>query len=338
MTKEYKNISIRELNSFGIDVKVSHLVEFESADDLYALFTSGAILQKWNVIAGGNNVLFTEDYNGTLLRPIATEVQIIDEDDASVTLRVDAGLEWDDLVEWAVQRDLWGIENLSLIPGKVGAAPVQNIGAYGAEAKDTIVRVESFRIDLMQMQTIENKDCKFAYRDSIFKQDLKGKAIITAIEMQLSKTPAPHIDYGDVKAECEALGGATLNNIRTAICKIRNSKLPDTKEIGNAGSFFKNPVVDRCIVDRLKVEYPDMPTYPANGDTERVKLAAGWLIDKVGMKGAKCGRVGVHPKQALVLINMGGATGKEVIEFAYSIQDKVKQKFGIEIDTEVNIW
>ena len=253
-------------------------------------------------------------------------------------MRADAGVEWDDLVEWAVERGLWGIENLSLIPGKAGAAPVQNIGAYGCEAKDVIERVHMFCTDNRSAMVIDAGHCCFGYRESIFKHELRGRVIITAVDIRLSHTPRPRLGYGDVEREVEARGGVTLRNIREAICAIRRAKLPDPKVTGNAGSFFKNPVVDECVARQLQAQWPDMPVYPAAGCAGRVKLAAGWLIDKAGLKGYKCGRVGVHERQALVLVNLGGATGGEVIDFAHTVQMRVHEKFGIEIDTEVNIF
>ena len=270
-----------------------------------------------------------------LLTPVARGITLLSDDGDEVRVRADAGVEWDDLVEWAVGRGLWGIENLSLIPGKAGAAPVQNIGAYGCEAKDAIRRVEMYCVETGAMLTLDAAHCGFGYRESVFKHDLKGRAIITAVEIALMHTPRPRLGYGDVEREVEARGGATLRNIREAICAIRRAKLPDPAVLGNAGSFFKNPVVGAAAAERLLAEYPDMPHYPA--PEGRVKLAAGWLIDRAGMKGSRKGAVGVHERQALVLVNHGGATGGEVIAFAHEVQERVREKFGIEIDTEVNI-
>ena len=334
MIREFHQISLRGRNSFGVDQRASRLVEFETAEDLRTFFAAG-IPGRWTVLAGGNNILFTEDYDGVLLTPAARQIALVSDDGDEVRLRVDAGVEWDDLVEWAVQRGLWGIENLSLIPGKAGAAPVQNIGAYGCEAKDAIRRVEMYCVETGTVLTLDAAHCGFGYRESVFKHDLKGRVIITAVEIALSHTPRPRLGYGDVEREVEARGGATLRNIREAICSIRRAKLPDPAVLGNAGSFFKNPVVGAAAAERLLAEYPDMPHYPAPEGRE--KLAAGWLIDRAGMKGHRAGNVGVHERQALVLVNHGGATGGEVIAFARTVQAKVREKFGIEIDTEVNI-
>ena len=334
MIREFHQISLRTRNSFGVDQQAARLVEFETPEDLRTLFAAG-IPEKWTVLAGGNNILFTRDYDGVLLTPVARGITLLSDDGDEVRVRADAGVEWDDLVEWAVGRGLWGIENLSLIPGKAGAAPVQNIGAYGCEAKDAIRRVEMYCVETGAMLTLDAAHCGFGYRESVFKHDLKGRAIITAVEIALTHTPRPRLGYGDVEREVEARGGATLRNIREAICAIRRAKLPDPAVLGNAGSFFKNPVVGAAAAERLLAEYPDMPHYPA--PEGRVKLAAGWLIDRAGMKGSRKGAVGVHERQALVLVNHGGATGGEVIAFAHEVQERVREKFGIEIDTEVNI-
>ena len=334
MIREFHQISLRTRNSFGVDQQAARLVEFETPEDLRTLFAAG-IPEKWTVLAGGNNILFTRDYDGVLLTPVARGITLLSDDGDEVRVRADAGVEWDDLVEWAVGRGLWGIENLSLIPGKAGAAPVQNIGAYGCEAKDAIRRVEMYCVETGAMLTLDAAHCGFGYRESVFKHDLKGRAIITAVEIALTHTPRPRLGYGDVEREVEARGGATLRNIREAICAIRRAKLPDPAVLGNAGSFFKNPVVGATAAERLFAEYPDMPHYPA--PEGRVKLAAGWLIDRAGMKGSRKGAVGVHERQALVLVNHGGATGGEVIAFAHEVQERVREKFGIEIDTEVNI-
>ena len=334
MIREFHQISLRTRNSFGVDQQAARLVEFETPEDLRTLFAAG-IPEKWTVLAGGNNLLFTRDYDGVLLTPVARGITLLSDDGDEVRVRADAGVEWDDLVEWAVGRGLWGIENLSLIPGKAGAAPVQNIGAYGCEAKDAIRRVEMYCVETGAMLTLDAAHCGFGYRESVFKHDLKGRVIITAVEIALTHTPRPRLGYGDVEREVEARGGATLRNIREAICAIRRAKLPDPAVLGNAGSFFKNPVVGAAAAERLLAEYPDMPHYPA--PEGRVKLAAGWLIDRAGMKGSRKGAVGVHERQALVLVNHGGATGGEVIAFAHEVQEQVREKFGIEIDTEVNI-
>lgn len=335
MSKEFHRIDLCERNSFHVRQHADRLVEFETAEELRAVFAAG-VPERWTVLAGGNNILFTRDYEGLLLTPVSQRIAIVEERGGQVCVRVDAGAEWDNVVAWAAERGLWGIENLSLIPGKAGAAPVQNIGAYGREAKDVIRRVEMYCVESDSMLTLDAAHCEFGYRESVFKHGLKGRAVITAIEILLSRTPQPHLGYGDVEREVEARGGATLRNIREAICAIRRAKLPDTAVLGNAGSFFKNPAVDPDVAERLRTEWPDMPLYPAQ-EAGKTKLAAGWLIDKAGMKGYREGRVGVHERQALVLVNLGGATGGEILALARKVQAVVREKFGVEIDTEVNI-
>ncbi|MDE6046902.1 MAG: UDP-N-acetylmuramate dehydrogenase [Alistipes sp.] len=335
MAKEFQDIDLSGRNSFHVVQRAARLVEFETVEELRAVFAAG-IPPRWMVLAGGNNILFTEDYDGLLLTPTSQGIRIVADDGEQVRVRVDAGVEWDDLVGWAVERDLWGIENLSLIPGKAGAAPVQNIGAYGREAKDVIERVEMYCPESDSMLTLDAAHCEFGYRESVFKHGLKGRVVITAIEIALSRTPQPHLGYGDVEREVEARGGATLRNIREAIIAIRRTKLPDTAELGNAGSFFKNPVVDAATAEALKARWPEMPLYPA-AEAGKAKLAAGWLIDKAGMKGYRKGCVGVHERQALVLVNLGGATGGDVLRLAREVQQAVRDRFGVEIDTEVNI-
>lgn len=335
MIREFHQISLRGRNSFGVDQRAARLVEFETAEDLRTFFAAG-IPGRWTVLAGGNNILFTEDYDGVLLTPVARQIALLSDDGDEVSLRVEAGVEWDDLVEWAVERGLWGIENLSLIPGTVGAAPVQNIGAYGCEVKETIRSVEMCSTDTCNMVILNGEHCGFGYRESVFKHALRGRAVITAVTFSLSRTPRPRVDYGDLARETERLGGPTLRNIREAVCAIRRSKLPDPAAMGNAGSFFRNPTVDRSVAEELRARYPDMPVYPAE-EEGKIKLAAGWMIDRAGMKGHIDGRVGVHDRQALVLVNRGGATGGEVLDLAREVQRAVRERFGVEIDMEVNI-
>lgn len=335
MIREFHHISLRGRNSFGVEQQAARLIEFQTPDDLREIFSRGAP-ERWCVLSGGNNIVFTKDFDGLLITPANCGIELLREEGDRVWVRVEAGAEWDDVVEWAVERGLWGIENLSLIPGKAGAAPVQNIGAYGCEAKDTIQSVEMFCVETGTVLTLDAAHCGFGYRESIFKHSLKGRVIITSVILRLSRTPQPRLGYGDVEREVEARGGVTLRNIREAICAIRRAKLPDPAVLGNAGSFFKNPVVDEAEAMRLRIEYPEMPLYPA-AEPGKAKLAAGWLIDKAGLKGYAEGNVGVHERQALVLVNRGGATGGEVIAFARMVQRRVGEKFGIEIDMEVNI-
>lgn len=335
MIKEYINHPLRDLNSFHVEERAERVITFDQKEDLEQIFAEGHTLDNWYVLGGGNNILFTRRFGGTLIKPVGKNITIKANLDDSVIVEAEAGVEWDDMVEWSVERELWGMENLSLIPGTVGAAPVQNIGAYGAEAKDVIERVHYYDAKERRHHTMGNAECRFAYRESIFKHELRGKAIITSVEFRLSKSQQPSLGYGDLAKEVEARGRVTLKNIREAACSIRRSKLPDTAVLGNAGSFFKNPIVNKDVSERLKQEYENMPVYPVS--EQNCKLAAGWLIDQAGLKGYRQGNVGVHERQALVLVNFGGATGKEVISLSELVRERVKEKFGITIDPEVNI-
>lgn len=336
MIREFAEHPLRGLNSFHADEKARRLVVFDAAEDLDHIFSPESGLGKFYVVGGGNNILFTGYFDGALLKPDIRGIRVLAEDDEAVTVEAGAAVEWDDLVAWSVERGLWGAENLSLIPGTVGAAPVQNIGAYGAEAKDVIARVRMFDTVRREHGVLTAEECCFAYRDSIFKHELRGRAVITSVEFRFRKRPAPDLGYGDLQRETEARGGASLRNIREAVCAIRRGKLPDTAVLGNAGSFFKNPVVSRAEAEQLAARYEGMPVYPAP-DPERRKLAAGWLIDRAGMKGYRKGRAGVHDRQALVLVNFGGATGEEIMELAREVQLRVRDAFGVAIEPEVNI-
>ena len=335
MIREFSNVDLQPRNSFHVRQQAARLVEFETAGDLAAIF-AGGVPERWMVLGGGNNILFTQDYDGLLLHPVSRGIELLDDRGEQVCVRAEAGVDWDELVAWSVAHGLWGLENLSAIPGTAGAAPVQNIGAYGCEAADAIERVEMYCVESGALLTLDREHCGFGYRDSVFKRMLRGQVVILAIQLRLSRTPNPRLGYGDVEREVAARGGATLENIRAAICAIRSAKLPDPVVTGNAGSFFKNPVVDESVAALLRAEWPGMPCYPAAG-AGKVKLAAGWLIERAGMKGHVQGCAGVHDRQALVLVNRGGATGAEVLALARTVQARVRERFGIEIDTEVNI-
>ena len=335
MIRETADAPLRQRNSFHVEERAERLIEFDRKEDLDLIFGKGRP-ERWYVLGGGNNILFTRRFEGTLIKPAATGITVIGEDTDTVTLRAEAATDWDRMVAWCVERGLWGAENLSLIPGTVGASPVQNIGAYGAEAAGIIYRVHLYDTLRREHATLEKADCRFAYRDSIFKHEMRGRTVITAVELRLGKHPSPNLAYGDLKAQVEARGGASIANIRNAVCAIRRSKLPDPDTLGNAGSFFKNPVVDNATAERLREEDPACPVYPVSAHG-MCKLAAGWLIDRAGLKGFRMGRVGVHERQALVLVNFGGATGDEVIALARYVQDKVFDSFGVRIEPEVNI-
>lgn len=335
MIRETADAPLRQRNSFHVEEQAERLIEFDREEDLDLIFGKGRP-ERWYVLGGGNNILFTRRFEGTLIKPAATGITVIGEDADTVTLRAEAATDWDRMVAWCVERGLWGAENLSLIPGTVGASPVQNIGAYGAEAAVIIYRVHLYDTLRREHATLEKADCRFAYRDSIFKHEMRGRTVITAVELRLGKHPAPNLAYGDLKAQVEARGGASIANIRDAVCAIRRSKLPDPDTLGNAGSFFKNPVVDNATAERLREEDPACPVYPVSAHG-MCKLAAGWLIDRAGLKGFRMGRVGVHERQALVLVNFGGATGNDVMALARYVQQRVFDSFGVRIEPEVNI-
>lgn len=335
MIRETADAPLRQRNSFHVEERAERLIEFDREEDLDLIFGKGRP-ERWYVLGGGNNILFTRRFEGTLIKPAATGITVIGEDADTVTLRAEAATDWDRIVAWCVERGLWGAENLSLIPGTVGASPVQNIGAYGAEAAGIIYRVHLYDTLRREHVTLEKADCRFAYRDSIFKHEMRGRTVITAVELRLGKHPSPNLAYGDLKAQVEARGGASIANIRNAVCAIRRSKLPDPDTLGNAGSFFKNPVVDNATAERLREEDPACPVYPVSAHG-MCKLAAGWLIDRAGLKGFRMGRVGVHERQALVLVNFGGATGNDVMALARYVQQRVFDSFGVRIEPEVNI-
>ncbi len=336
MIKRYFDHPLRDLNSFHVEERADCIIEFDRKEELDEIFAEGQEPKNWYVLGGGNNILFTKCYEGTLIHPAGRAITVLNEDAEQLTVEVEAAVEWDDFVAWCVERELWGAENLSLIPGNVGASPVQNIGAYGSEAKDVISKVHFYDVAERKHCTLSNEECHFAYRDSIFKRELRGRAIITSVEFSLRKVANPNLGYGDLARETEARGGATLKNIREAVCAIRRNKLPDTAVLGNAGSFFKNPIVEKDIAEALMAKYENMPHYPA-ADPDKRKLAAGWLIDQAGLKGYRSGNVGVHDRQALVLVNHGGATGGEVMALAHHVQQCVAEKFGVEIEAEVNV-
>ena len=332
-----KSVSLKSYNTFAVDVSAQYFAEVCTPEDIRSVLADPRYGQLPRfVLGGGSNTLFTKDFEGLVLHMNDGTIEVTDENDRFYFVKVSAGIVWDDFVRHAIESGWYGIENLAAIPGTVGGAAVQNIGAYGCEAKDAIERVHMFCVENCKCMTLDAAHCCFGYRESIFKHDLRGRVVITAVDIRLSRTPQPRLGYGDVEREVESRGGTTLRNIREAICAIRRAKLPDPKVTGNAGSFFKNPVVDESVAQQLRARWPDMPLYPA-ALSGKAKLAAGWLIDKAGLKGCRSGRVGIHERQALVLVNLGGATGGEILDFARMVQARVHEKFGIEIDTEVNI-
>lgn len=337
MIELQENVSLKNYNTFGFDVKTRWYYRYTEINELIEL-----IKNEKNktvpllVLGGGSNILLTSDFQGVVLHSAILGIDIVDESGDDVIVAVGAGVEWDSLVSWSVENGLGGLENLSLIPGSVGASPVQNIGAYGVELKDVFFKAEGVYIESGELFNISAQGCEFGYRYSVFKGPLKNKAIITRVLFKLSRKPVFKLDYGTVRDEVNRMGGASLKNIRNAIVKIRNSKLPDTTIFGNAGSFFKNPLIPGSQLNLLKIKFPDIPFYEAE-PAEMVKVPAGWLIEKAGWKGKSIGKAGVHHQQALVLVNLGGANGRDILNLAQKIESDVQQLFNIDLEKEVNV-
>lgn len=332
--KREPNYSLLQHNTFGIDARCRHYVEVSTlreAQMIFRRFVSPDDVP-FIIIGGGSNLLLTGDYPGTVVR---SAIRGIEQD--GDLLICGAGEVWDDVVAESLNRGLYGAENLSLIPGEVGASAVQNIGAYGAEAKDLIEWVEAVEIGTGAICLFSNEECRYAYRQSRFKQDWRNRFLITRVAYRFSRTFTPKLDYGNIRAVLSERGitEPTPEQLRQAIIDIRNAKLPDPKVQGNAGSFFMNPIVPREKYEALAAQHEGMPHYTIDADHE--KIPAGWMIDQCGWKGKTMGRAGVHDKQALVLVNRGGATGAEVVTLMKAIQEDVKSKFDIEIHPEVNI-
>lgn len=333
--KILRDYSLLPHNTFGMDVKASVFIEYASVKELKEVLSLYVKDNQWLHIGKGSNLLFIGDYSGIILHSAIKGYEVIHEDTKEVVVRVGAGEVWDDFVAMTVENEWYGAENLSLIPGEVGASAVQNIGAYGVEAKDLIVGVEAIEVSTGKESIFKNEECGYAYRESVFKSSLKYQYLVTHVSYRLKKTPCYHLDYGNIRLELEKQKvRLTLANVRQAIISIREAKLPDPKLQGNAGSFFMNPVISRKHFEALLVDYPLMPHYEV--DAESIKIPAAWMIDQCGWKGKRLGRAGVHDKQALVLVNLGGAVGTEVIALSEAIQKSVYEKFGINILPEVN--
>ena len=332
------NVNLKPYNSFGFDVVAKEFVEINDANNLQTLIRRGEFKnKKVLVLSGGNNILFTQAvFDGIVVYMNNKGIKrVVDEDDKAI-VRVQAGEDWPEFVKQMVAQGLHGVENLANIPGKVGAAPVQNIGAYGMELKDSFLQCEAIHLESGKKRTFVNKECMFGYRSSIFKGMLKGQYVITSVDFLLKKDTPLNLEYGNIKAYLEENGiqDPTLQQLHDAICAIRDAKLPDVKQIGNAGSFFKNPVIDRAQFEALQRDYPDIPHYDEpNG---KVKVPAGWLIEQAGWKGWHDEHVGVYEKQALVLVHYGGGKGEDIVYLAKRIQDSVEEKFGIKISPEVH--
>lgn len=337
MLKFQENYCLKKYNTFGIDVKAKYFSKFESTEELKEIIDSEIYnCNKTFVLGEGSNILLTKDFNGLILHNKITGIDILNDNHKYTIVTVGGGVNWHKFVTWSVNKGLSGIENLALIPGTVGASPVQNIGAYGMEVKDSITKVHTFEIKKKRTKVFTNKECRFEYRTSVFKENLKEKMIITQVEFKLSKTPLNKTNYGAVEEELHALRlKPSPANIAEAVINIRNRKLPNPKELGNSGSFFKNPIISINKFESLKKEFPEIVSYKISD--KEIKIAAGWLIEKAGAKGLRNGDAGVHDKQALVLVNYGDASGKDIINLSRKIQKIILEKYGIQIDPEVNI-
>lgn len=332
-----KNIALKEYNTFGINAIAKQFVEVTELEELKTVLQQNDSKNIF-VLGGGSNMLLTKDLQALVVHINLKGIEILKQTDADVLIKVMAGENWHELVLWTLSKDFGGLENLSLIPGSVGSAPIQNIGAYGVELKDHFESCDVMHIDTQRIQTFTKEDCKFGYRESFFKNEGKGEYVITSVNLRLStKNHTLHTSYGTIETELQRKGieHPTIADISKAVIAIRQSKLPDPKQLGNSGSFFKNPIVDAATYKALIEKDPAVPSYKISEDV--IKIPAGWLIEACGLKGMRVGDAGVHKKQALVLVNYGSATGKEILDLSHNVQESVFQKFGIHIEAEVNI-
>ena len=330
-----QNISLKPYNTFGIDVKAKEFVSVTSFTDLKEIITK---TDDFFILSGGSNLLLTKDIEKLVIHLNLKGKEILHSVKNDTFVKIAAGENWHEFVLWCIENDFGGVENLSLIPGNVGTTPIQNIGAYGIELKDIMYELEALEIESREVVKFKNEDCQFGYRDSIFKRHAKGKYIITSVTFRLSKEKHKlNTSYGAIQSELEdnTIKNPTIKDVSNAVIAIRQSKLPDPKEIGNSGSFFKNPVISKHQFRQLQHKYPEVPFYEVS-KTE-IKVPAGWLVEQCGFKGQRFGNAGVHKKQALVLVNYGKATGKEIFELSKKIQQTVKEKFEIDLVAEVNI-
>lgn len=333
------NVNLQPYNSFGFNATAKYFVEIKDVNDLQRLFRMPEFKKEEHLIlSGGNNILLTKEfYNGIVIYINNKGIKTVSSEGNDVVVRAQAGENWADFVKLMVSKGYYGVENLAHIPGKVGAAPVQNIGAYGMELKDSFLQCEAINLETGKKKIFDKYGCSFGYRKSIFTGMLRGQYVITSVEFLLHKEADLKLDYGNIREYLAAqqIENPTLQQLHDAICAIRDAKLPDTKQLGNAGSFFKNPIIKADQFERLKQQYPDIPHY--DEPDGKVKVPAGWLIEKAGWKGWHDEHVGVYDKQALVLVQFGDGTGKEVLELAQKIQKSVEEKFGVKIDPEVNL-
>ena len=332
-----KHVSLKSYNTFGIDVRAAQFSAFSNADELKACIQR-AEYSPW-ILGGGSNVLFTDDFAHCVLKNEIFGISTIMQNAETQTIRVGAGVNWHNLVTWCMVKDLGGIENLALIPGSVGAAPMQNIGAYGGELKETFVSLRALHLKDGKVHEFTNAACEFGYRDSIFKGKVKDQYCILDIDLRLTKPPHEvNTEYGTIRDELirQGIASPTIRDVFHTVIAIRRSKLADPLVLGNAGSFFKNPVIDERLYQTLIVEFPRMPSYFV--DVNQYKIPAGWLIEQCGWKGKRVGNVGCYEKQALVIVNYGGASGREVYDHAMRVKESVQERFGIELMTEVNVF
>lgn len=341
MLFEYqKNVSLRPFNTFGMDVQCSEMCEITNEDIARKIILSSKFKNKpYIILGGGSNVLFTDNFDGLVLLNKIEGLYILFENEKEVLVEVGAGVVWHDFVMYCINKNWGGVENLSLIPGSVGASPMQNIGAYGVEVKDVFYELQALHLETGEIHYFKNEDCKFGYRESVFKNELKNKYLITRVTFKLSKNiHTLNTSYGAIEEELNKLGviEPTLKDISDAVIQIRKSKLPNPAEIGNAGSFFKNPIIGMEHFNHLLKLYPTIVNYPIND--EEVKIAAGWLIDSLGWKGKTFTNYGVHKNQALVLVNYGGAKGKDILDLSNQIIQEVQEKYNIRLEREVNIY
>lgn len=335
MTGLLENYPLKELNTFGFDVKARYFIRFETPGEILTFLDSHQPGDyNYMILGEGSNMVFTADYDGLILQPAISGIDILNEDDLYVEVKAGAGENWDNFVSYCVQHGWSGLENLSLIPGMTGSAPVQNIGAYGVEVRDRIIWVEGVYLDEKKKDRIYAEDCRFGYRNSIFKQELKNRFLITHVCFRLDKHPRFELGYGILEQEFKKKKKHNTASLRETIIEIRSAKLPDPAQIGNAGSFFKNPVLPVKAFGLLQEKYPDLPSYPSG---ENIKIPAAWLIEKAGWKGVREKDTGTWPRQPLVIVNYGNATGREVFEFSEQIRLSVKKQFDIDLEREVNI-
>jgi UDP-N-acetylmuramate dehydrogenase len=331
------DISLKPFNTFGIDVNANRFATFLSIEELNSLLSQREANEPLLILGGGSNLLLTKDFNGLVLKNEIIGFNLIEETDTEVIVEAGAGEVWHQFVMNCIENGYAGLENLSLIPGSVGASPMQNIGAYGVEIKDAFEYLDAFEISTGELKRFKKEDCQFGYRESVFKNIYKDQFVICRVAFRLSKNPKINTSYGAIESELQKMGISepTIRDVSNAVIAIRQSKLPDPAVLGNAGSFFKNPVVDESLVEKIKATNPDVPNYPA--ESGKRKLAAGWLIESAGWKGKTIETYGVHKLQALVLVNYGGSTGKQIYDLSSQIINDVEAKFGVKLEREVNI-